>query len=100
MSECRDSICPLCLEAVPREHLHDHIALEQSRARERTVLVIQSYHPDWLEVHGACAACWKAYREASQVIRILKTRHKAPMNIILKFDSEITHAGQGVDFAE
>ena len=73
MIEFPDSICPLCSEVFPRELLHEQIGLETGRSRERTVRVIQSYHPHWVEEHGACAACWKSYREAGQVIRIIKS---------------------------
>ena len=73
MTESPDSICPLCSEVLPRELLHEHIAVETVRTRERTVRVIESYHPGWLEIHGACPACWKSYREAGQVITILKS---------------------------
>ena len=73
MTEITDGICPLCSEVFPRESLREPIESEAAQMRERTVRVIQSYHRGWLEEHGACAACWKCYREAGQVVRILKT---------------------------
>jgi hypothetical protein len=73
MTKLPDAICPLCSEVFPRKLLYQHVEREPIQVRERTVRVIQSVRPHWVEDYGACAACWKSYREAGQVIGILKS---------------------------
>lgn len=67
-----EGICPLCSHAVGSDLLHEHIASETPRVRERTISVIQAYHGRWLEEQGACGPCWKSYRDAGRVLSILK----------------------------
>lgn len=73
MTELPDGICPLCSQIFPQEHLHAHIGSEHPRLRHTTILVIQAYHPGWLESHGACQPCWKSYRDAGRVLDLLKS---------------------------
>jgi hypothetical protein len=69
---CSESICPLCSQVFPSEMLQNHIASEHPRLRHRTIKVIQAYHPGWLEEHGACGPCWRSYRDASQILNVIK----------------------------
>ena len=70
-----EGICPLCSQVVGLDLLHQHIASESARVRERTISVIQAYHEGWLEEQGACEACWKSYRDAGRVLSIIKEQH-------------------------
>jgi hypothetical protein len=67
-----DSICPLCSQVFPRELLTGHITSEPPRLRHRTIIVIQAYHPGWMEDHGACGPCWRSYREAGRMFNQMK----------------------------
>jgi hypothetical protein len=68
-----DSICPLCSQIYARELLHEHIASEHLRLRQTITKLIQAYHPGWVEDHGACAPCWKSYRDAGRVLNMMKS---------------------------
>ena len=72
MNSYPESICPLCSQVFASELLYQHIASEHPRIRHSTIKVIQAYHPGWAEDHGACGPCWKSYREAGQVLSIIK----------------------------
>ena len=67
-----DGVCPLCSEVFPLMSLHDHIKSEDARLRGSTVQVIQAYHGGWLEEHGACEPCWKSFRDAGQILGLIK----------------------------
>jgi len=67
-----DGVCPLCSEVFPLSLLHEHIQSEDARLRGSTVQVIQAYHGGWLEEHGACEPCWKSYRDAGQILSLMK----------------------------
>lgn len=64
--------CPLCSRVLPHEQLYEHIASERARFRHSTIKVIQAYHPGWIEDQGACGRCWRSYRDASQIVNVLK----------------------------
>lgn len=67
-----DKICPLCSRVFPREQLYDRINSEHPHSRRNTIKVIQAYYPAWVEDHGACELCWKSFRDAGQVLDLLK----------------------------
>ena len=67
-----EGICPLCSQVFALELLQKPIASENTKSRERTVQVIQVYHPHWLEEHGACTRCWESYREAGWTRGLIK----------------------------
>jgi hypothetical protein len=67
-----ESICPLCSQFFARDLLHEHIASEHADLRQRTIKVIQAYHPSWVEQHGACEPCWRSYRDAGRILNIMK----------------------------
>ena len=75
-----ESICPLCSQVFARELLHEHISLEQLRLRNRTIKVIQAYHPGWVEDHGACGLCWRSYRDAGRFLYMMKSAR--PQNAV------------------
>ena len=70
-----EGVCPLCSQVVTVEGLHEPIASESAKVRERTVAVIQAFHEGWLEEHGACGPCWRSYRDAGRVLSIMKEQH-------------------------
>ncbi|SPE60053.1 hypothetical protein SBV1_370037 [Verrucomicrobia bacterium] len=72
MSPSPESTCPLCSQVLPHEQLYQHIATEHPRLRHNTIKVIQAYHPDWHADDGACEPCWKSFRDASQVLDLMK----------------------------
>lgn len=76
-----ESICPLCSQVFPREQIHEHSTSEHPLLRQRTIQVIQAYHPGWVEERGACEACWKSYRDAGRILNVLKEARR-------RFDSE------------
>lgn len=67
-----ENTCPLCLQIHAVELLHRHIFAEDPRLRRRTVNVIQAYHSGWMEEHGACGSCWRSYRDAGQILDLIK----------------------------
>ena len=75
-----ESICPLCSQVFARELVHEHISLEHPRLRNRTIKVIQAYHPGWVEDHGACGACWRSYRDAGRFLYMMKSAR--PQNAV------------------
>ena len=66
------SVCSLCRREVPRAELQEHIQTEHPFLRHDTIKLIQAYHPGWQEEQGACWSCWKAYRQATQMLHVLK----------------------------
>jgi len=70
-----EGICPLCSQVFSLSLLHEHIQSEDARLRGSTVRVIQAYHGGWLEEHGACELCWKAYRDAGQILSLMKRQY-------------------------
>ncbi len=79
MSSLAENICPFCVKSFPREQLHAHIYAEDPRVRYNTLQVIRAYHPDWVEVAGACEPCWKSFRDAGRILHALRTakQHRA-----------------------
>ena len=54
--------------------------VEHPRVRETTITVIQAYHAGWTTEHGACEPCWKSFRDAARILRVLKqTRPQPPV---------------------
>lgn len=75
-----DGICPLCSQVHARELLQEHIVLEDPRLREAIIKLIQAYYPGWIQDHGACAPCWRSYRDASRAIYVMKSAR--PQNAV------------------
>ena len=73
MNAVLQSICPLCSQVFQSELLHDHIVSEGPRLRHSTIKIIQGYHPGWVEDHGACGVCWRSYRDAGQILNMMKS---------------------------
>ncbi len=73
MSSFPEAICPLCSQIFPHEKLYAHITSEHPHLRHNTIRTIQAYYPGWLEDHGACEACWKSFRNASQILSVLRS---------------------------
>jgi hypothetical protein len=68
-----ESICPLCSQVFLTAQLHDHIVSEHPQERNKTIKVIQAYHPGWAAEHGACEPCWRSFRNASSIIQMLQS---------------------------
>ncbi len=79
MSNFFEGVCPLCSRVLPRDRLCSHIAAEHERVREKTIRIIRAYHEDWSVDEGACEPCWKSFREAGQILNLLRqTKPKRP----------------------
>ncbi len=68
MDSIPEAICPLCSEVFPREDLYEALTAEAPRQREKTIRVIQTYHPGWVPDDGACPSCWKSHRDAGRIL--------------------------------
>lgn len=84
MTSFSDSICPLCSQITANELLHTHIMSEDPRLRHSTIKVIQAYHSSWIEDHGACGPCWKSYRDAGQILDVIKRGRPATDHRLLE----------------
>ena len=71
-----EGICPLCSRVLAPELLRNHIVFEDPRMRQSTIQVIQAYHPSWVEDHGACEPCWRSYRDAVQMVAVMKSARR------------------------
>jgi len=69
-----DAICPLCSEVFSAKSFKS-ISEERPKVRQNTILVIQTYHPDWKENQGACVSCWNSYRNAGRILELLRMSH-------------------------
>jgi hypothetical protein len=77
MNTTCQSVCPLCKKAIGAEQLFAHMASDHEQWRHSTIKVIRAYHPNWIEEDGACPTCWKSYRNATQILRLLKQSSSA-----------------------
>ena len=73
MSVISEGICPLCARVRPRAELDESILAEEPRVGRRTIQVIQSYHPGWVEHQGACESCWRSYRDAGRILKVIES---------------------------
>ena len=89
-----EGVCPLCSRVLALELLRNHIAFEDPRVRQSTIKVIQAYHPSWVEDHGACEPCWRSYRDAVQVVAIMKS---AKAQNAARYRNPVALAAQGQD---
>lgn len=72
MDPIADGICPLCSQVHPHDSLHSHISSEHARVRAQTIEVIQAYHKGWAPGDGACEPCWKSFRDAGRILKVIK----------------------------
>jgi hypothetical protein len=55
--------CRLCYLQFPAGQLRAHIEEETETARNYTIKMIRSRHPDWVASDGACPKCWDYYKQ-------------------------------------
>ena len=68
-------ICSLCQREFPRAEILDRIHSEHPSLRQSTIKLIQASCTGWDEQQDICLPCWKAYRDATQVLQLLKASH-------------------------
>src|SRR4051794_13107710 len=59
--------CPLC-HGSPAADVGTHLTGDHEGVAEPTFAMIRVLHSDWLQDHGACAACWSFYRNLVRVL--------------------------------
>ena len=59
--------CSLCHDS-PAADVAAHLNGEDEAIGEPVFAMIKVLHPDWLEDHGACIACWSFYRNLVRVL--------------------------------